>query len=102
MFIKVYTYHVIPEKEQELLEIQTQAEKVYSRYIDKQTFFLRSNDNSAKWMEVHIYRDEVSYNESIKIIDQQSEIADLYDRFLGLIISREELTEENYERIIIK
>ncbi|MEH7884342.1 hypothetical protein V7654_08445 [Bacillus sp. JJ1609] len=102
MFIKVYTYHIIPEREQDFLEIQAQAENVYSRYIEKQSLFLRSKEDCTKWLEVQIYKDEISYDESIKIIDQQKEIADLYTKFLKLIISKEELTEENYEQILIK
>jgi len=101
MFIKVYTYHVIPERVQDFLEMQVQAENVYSRYIEKQSLFLRSKDDSAKWMEIHIYKDETRYNESIKIINQQKEIADLYSKFMKLIISKEELTEENYEQIVL-
>ncbi|MEH7443502.1 hypothetical protein V7201_14425 [Bacillus sp. JJ1122] len=101
MFIKVYTYHVIPEREQDFLEIQAQVENVYSRYVEKQSLFLKSKDGNTKWREIQIYKDETSYNESIKIIDQQKEIIDLYTRFMEVIISKEELIEENYEQILI-
>ncbi|WP_423410159.1 hypothetical protein AABM38_09590 [Heyndrickxia sp. MSNUG] len=101
MFFKVYTYHVKPEREQDFFEIQAQAENVYSRFVEKQSLFLRSKDDNAKWMEIQIYKDENSFNESIKIIDQQKEIIDLYTRFMKLIISKEELIEENYEQILI-
>lgn len=101
MFIKVYTYYVIPEREQDFLEIQAQAEIIYSRYVEKQSLFLRSKDDNAKWMEIQIYKDETSYNESTKIIDQQKEIVDLYNRFMKLIISKEEFNDENYEQIFI-
>lgn len=102
MFIKVYTYHIISERVQDFLEILAQAENVYSRYIEKQSLFLRSKDDSLKWMEINIYKDETSYNESMKIMNQQKEIADLYAKFMELIISKEELTEENYEQIVIE
>jgi hypothetical protein len=101
MYIKVYKYHIIPGKEQDFLDIQAKAENIYSRFIEKEALLLRNKDDSTKWMEINIYKDESSYNESIKIIDQQKEIADLYTKFLNVIISKKELKEESYEQIVV-
>lgn len=99
MFVKVYTYHVLPEKEQEFKDVLNQAEENYSKYITKQSIVLKSHDNSTKWMEIHRYQDKEIYDESIELINQQPEIKQLYSRFLELVDSMEELTEEDFLEI---
>lgn len=99
MFVKIYTYHVLPEKEQELMDVLTQSEEIYSKYITKQSFVLKSRDNSTKWMEIHRYQDKETYDESIEVINQHPEIKHLYSRFLELVDSMEELTEEDFMEI---
>ncbi|MBT2680121.1 hypothetical protein J7E38_13990 [Bacillus sp. ISL-35] len=96
MFVKTYSYSIKPEREKDYLEIQVKAEQIYSRFTNKQTFYLQSKEDSSKWMEMHIYQDEKSYTDSIHAVDQQPEIKEMYKHFLEVITSEEELTEDSY------
>ncbi|MBT2691610.1 hypothetical protein [Bacillus sp. ISL-55] len=99
MFVKIYSYHVKSGKEQEYLNIQEEADQVYSRFPDQKTIHLQSMADKTKWLEIHTYKNEDIYQETIQTIDQQSEIQVLYKRFLDVITSVEEMSEEDYQLI---
>lgn len=99
MFVKIYTYHVLQKNEKELMDVLTHAEDIYSKYITKQSFILKSRDNSTKWMEIHRYQDKKTYDESIEVINRHPEIKQLYSRFLELVDSIEELADEDFQEI---
>lgn len=96
MFVKIYSYHIKSDKEEEYLKIQEEADRVYSRFLDKKTLHLQSMSDKTNWLELHIYENETIYNDNIQIIDQQPEIQVLYKRFREIITSLEEISEENY------
>ncbi|RSD28834.1 hypothetical protein [Mesobacillus subterraneus] len=100
MYVKVYSYHIKPGMEREYLQIQEEAEQIYARYIDKQTLHLKSKYNQTKWMEIHMYESEELYKDRIQLIDQQSDIQELYKRFLTVVNTDDCLSEEEYELII--
>jgi hypothetical protein len=97
VFVKLYSYHIKSDKEEEYLKIQQEAEGIYSRFIDEKTLHLQSKTDKTKWLEIHIYKNEKIYNDSIQIINQQPEIQVLYKRFLEVITSVEEMAEEDYQ-----
>ena len=99
MFVKIYRYRIKPGKEQEYLEIQNEAERIYSSFIHKQTWFLQNQDDKGIWQEIHFYQDKKSYNDTISSVDQQPEIQGLYNRFLEVITSLDEMSEEDYQLI---
>ncbi|WNF24634.1 hypothetical protein [Mesobacillus jeotgali] len=99
MFVKIYRYRLKPGKEQEYLEIQNEAERIYSSFIDKQSLFLQNHDDKEIWQEIHFYPDKKSYIDAVSTVDQQPEIQVLYSRFLDVITSLEELSEENHQLI---
>lgn len=88
-------------REQEYLEIQSEAERIYSHFIQKQTLFLQSSEDREIWQEIHIYQDKKSYTETVSLVDQQPEIQVLYNRFLEVINSINEMSEEDYQLIDI-
>jgi hypothetical protein len=96
VFVKIYSYHIKSGKEQEYLKIQEEAERIYSRFADKNTLHLQSKTDKSQWLEIHMYKSEEIFNETIQIIDKQPEIRGLYKRFLEVITSQEEISEENY------
>ncbi|MFT9600261.1 hypothetical protein [Mesobacillus sp.] len=102
MFVKIYSYHLKSGKEQEYLKIQQETDRIYSRFLDKKTLHLQSKSDKTKWLEIHTYNNENVFNETIQIIDQQTEIQVLYKRFLEVITSLEEISEENYHLIDLK
>ncbi|MCM3572603.1 MULTISPECIES: hypothetical protein [Mesobacillus] len=101
MYVKIYRYRLKPMREQEYLEIQSEAERIYSHFIQKQTLFLQSSEDREIWQEIHIYQDKKSYTETVSLVDQQPEIQVLYNRFLEVINSINEMSEEDYQLIDI-
>jgi hypothetical protein len=99
MYVKIYRYRLKPGREQEYLEIQNEAERIYSHFIQKQTLFLQSSEDREVWQEIHIYKEKKSYTDTVSLVDQQPEIQVLYNRFLEVITSIEEMSEENYQLI---
>ncbi|MGV2941271.1 hypothetical protein AB5I83_16835 [Mesobacillus sp. LC4] len=99
MFVKIFRYRLKPGKEQEYLEIQNEAERMYSSFIQKQTLFLQCKDDKEIWQEIHFYQNKKSYTDTVSSVDQQPEIQILYNRFLAVITSLEEMSEENYQLI---
>ncbi|MBT2660038.1 hypothetical protein J7E35_03105 [Bacillus sp. ISL-45] len=99
MYVKIYRYRLKPGREQEYLEIQKEAERIYSHFIQKQTLFLQSSEDREVWQEIHIYQDKKCYTDTVSLVDQQPEIQVLYKRFLEVITSIEEMSEENYQLI---
>ena len=102
MFIKLYSYHIKPDKLQEYLEIQEEANRIYSLYSDSKIIHLQSKNDETKWVEIQIYKNEQFYYKTIKKLDKKQEIQVLYKRFLEVIISHEEISEDNYQLIDIK
>ncbi|WP_079508589.1 hypothetical protein [Mesobacillus jeotgali] len=102
MYVKIYSYRLKPNREEEYRDIQLRAEKIYSSFSDKQTLYLESKTDSLQRLEIHIYKNENSYSDAIQEIDTQQEIQLLYKSFLEVISSIEELTEEDYNQIIFK
>lgn len=100
MFIKVYEYHIQPDKETEYLEIQEKAGEIYSRHIDSHSLHLKSRDDPSKWMEITRYRNEEEYERSIQFINQEEEIQDLFKQFQALLGSEiNEIREENFHLV---
>jgi hypothetical protein len=100
MFVKVYEYHIQPDKENEYLEIQEEAEKIYGKFAERRAVNLKSKEDDSKWIEIHWYKDEASYLKSIEQINEQKEIHDLYKKFLGVLVSEKDLGEEDFEQVL--
>jgi len=100
MFVKMYSYHIQKEKEEEYLSIQEKAEEIYVKYLDIHTHYLKSKDNDTKWLEVTFYKDEDEYNKSIEVINKQTEIQELFKSFQSVLVSEQnEITEEDFLEI---
>ncbi|MFD2640174.1 hypothetical protein [Piscibacillus salipiscarius] len=48
MFVKVYQYHIQKDKVDEYLSIQERASEIYGKYLDFNTVYLQSKDDSTK------------------------------------------------------
>jgi hypothetical protein len=97
MFVKVYHYHIQPEKEEEYLKIQLKTSEIYGRYVEAETFYLQSQGDNSKWMEITRYKSEEEYQKSISLIDEEEEIKELFIEFQALLVSgKEEITEEDF------
>lgn len=101
MFVKVYKYRIKPHREQEYLEIQKAAESIYEKFVDKQYVHLKSKEDDSTWMEIHWYKDESTYDQAIQLINEQDELQVLYREFMDIILSEENVLEENYVQALL-
>lgn len=100
MFVKVYKYRIKPHREQEYLEVQKAAERIYETFVEKQSAHLKSKEDDSTWMEIHWYKDEPTYNQAIRLIDEQEELKQLYRRFMDIVLSDEIVREEDYVQVL--
>jgi hypothetical protein len=99
MFVKVYEYHIQPEKIEEFFKIQERAGEIYRKYLESHTIYLKKQDNETKWMEISRYKDESEYKKSIRLIDEHEEIQHLFSDFQSLLVPDSELVEEDFLQI---
>lgn len=101
MFVKIYTYHVEEAREDDYLNIQAEAEKIYTKFVEKKTVHLRSKEDHTKWMEIHTYKDKESYQKGMKKMNELPEIQELYSRFLNVIMTEFGVKEEDFEEVTV-
>lgn len=96
MYVKVYSYHINPDKVEEYIKIQQVAERIYSEYVEKTTYYLKSIDNPMKWTELHQYESEGVYRQAVEKVNDRPEIKELYKAFLNVLMDDSQVTEEEY------
>lgn len=96
MYVKIYKYRLKPGREKEYLEIQKEAEQIYSRFVQKQTLFLQNSEDKEVWQEIHIYQNEKSYIDTVSSVNEHPDIQALYNRFLEVVTSINEMSDEDY------
>jgi hydroxymethylpyrimidine pyrophosphatase-like HAD family hydrolase len=99
MFVKVYEYHIQPEKIEEFFKIQERAGEIYRKYLESHTIYLKKQDNETKWMEISRYKDESEYKKSIRLVNEHEEIQHLFSDFQSLLVPDSELVEEDFLQI---
>ncbi|MBM6616426.1 hypothetical protein [Bacillus suaedaesalsae] len=97
MFTKAYSYHIKKDKEKELLSIHQKSASIYKKYIDGHSLILKSIHDESKWIEFHMYKDEKSYTNAMKLVNNEDELQPLYHAFEDLLSS--EITEEDFTLI---
>lgn len=97
MFVKMYQYHIKPDKVEEYLYIQERAFEIYSRYLQIHTMYFKSNEDDTKWVEISRYKDEAEYKKNIVLINEHAEIQALFAQFQLLLDSEKtEISEEDF------
>jgi antibiotic biosynthesis monooxygenase (ABM) superfamily enzyme len=103
MYVKVYVYHIQPEKEDKYLEIQEKAAKLYQKYIHSHSVHLKSKNHETKWIEISWYKDKEAYDNSINLVNQEKEIQELYASFQSVLDpTNPEIIEEDFLQIAAK
>ncbi|MYL63516.1 hypothetical protein GLW07_09140 [Bacillus hwajinpoensis] len=87
MFVKVYEYHIREESMEEYYRIQQKAGEIYKKYIDVETTYLQSKEDSSKWMEIAKYESEEDYQKALALINQEKEIQELFKAFEAILLS---------------
>ncbi|MCM2587993.1 hypothetical protein NDQ53_01590 [Rossellomorea marisflavi] len=97
MFVKMYQYHIQEDKIEEYFQIQEKASMVYSQYIEYHTMYFNSKTDSTRWVEITRYKDKNEYERSLKLINQQEEIQQLFKEFQSLLVTdKKEIIEEDF------
>ncbi|WP_442600209.1 hypothetical protein [Neobacillus sp. D3-1R] len=97
LFVKVYQFHIKSDKIDEYIKIQDQASEIYSKYIEFQSFILKSKAEETKWVEISRYKNEEEYNKAMKMINEYAEIQLLYKNFQSILLDeKQEISEEEF------
>ena len=100
MFVRVYTFHIQKGKEEKYLTIQKRTEKIYKKYLDFQTIYLKSKEDNTKWMEINRYKNEEDYKKSIEQINKEQDIQELFKEFQSILVKGGEIIEENFVQLL--
>jgi len=97
--IKIYRYRVSPEKVNQFLEMQKQADSLYREHITYSIAYVRSVTDPWEWMEIHEYPDR----EMLSITEKLSEdnrLKSLFQEFLNLLDPKDRnIREEVFEKL---
>lgn len=97
MFVKLYSYHIDPSMEQELLDIHQKAASFYNKHIDSHSILLKNTIDETKWIEISFYKDKAAYEKGMELVNKEVEIQKLFEAFQQLLVSEvQELKEEEY------
>ena len=91
MFVKVYEYQIHPESIEEYYRIQQKAGEIYGKYIDVETTYLQSKEESSKWMEIAKYESEEVYQKAMTLINLEKEIQELFKAFEAILLSEKNM-----------
>ncbi|WP_273833999.1 hypothetical protein [Guptibacillus sedimenti] len=94
MFVKVYEYQIHEESIEEYFRIQQKVGEIYGKYIDVETTYLQSKENSLKWMEIAKYESEKEYQKAMALINQENEIQELFKSFEAILLSDTNMVRE--------
>ena len=87
MFVKVYEYQIHEESIEEYYRIQQKVGEIYEKYIEVETTYLQSKEDSSKWMEIAKYESEEDYRMAMTLINQEKEIQELFKSFETILLS---------------
>ena len=94
MFVKVYEYYIHEEFIEEYYRIQQKAGEIYKKYIDVETTYLQSQEDSSKWMEIAKYESEEDYRRALALINQEKEIQELFKAFEAILLSEKNMIRD--------
>lgn len=100
MLLKLYSYHVHPDRIQDMLAIQQQASHVYARHVACRFALLRHREDRSRWLEIQWFPDEQSYKNGMEAVDADPEISELWEAFQETLDPDDRaITEEMYEQV---
>jgi hypothetical protein len=85
MFVKVYRYHIRPDKTKEFLSIQERAGEIYRKHVSYRAVYLQSQDDPGLWLEIQWCSDEAAYRRAMDLINAEPGIKKLWQEFQGLL-----------------
>ena len=85
MFVKVYRYHIRPDKEEAFLAMQERAGAVYKKHVHYRTVYLKSEDDPGLWLEIQWCRDKETYQRAMALINALPGIEQLWKEFQLLL-----------------
>lgn len=95
MFVKIYIYHVDLARLSEYKKIMERADKLYRRYVDYELFYMESEEEPGKFIEIQTYATEELYELGQKLINKDLEHMNLYQSFEAILApDHKEIHEE--------
>ena len=85
MFVKMYRYRIRPDREKQYLAIHDRAAQIYRKHVRFREVHLKSPGDPGTWVELQYYEDEQTYLNTIKVIEAEPEIGELFQKFQDVI-----------------
>jgi len=100
VFVKIYRYHIRPNKTEEFLDIQKRAGKIYRKHVSYRVVYLKNKEDPRMWLEIQWCADEDTYRQAMNLINAEPGIKRLWQEFQEILDpSDPEIHEEYYEQI---
>lgn len=94
MFVKMYIYHVNLARLAEYKMIMERADKLYRRYVNYELFYMESEEEPGKFIEIQTYASEELYEMGQKLIHKDPEITKLYQSFEAILAADHKQIQE--------
>jgi hypothetical protein len=100
MFVKTYSYRVLPDNVPEMLAIQARTSQAYARQGLIRSTLLRDRQDPNRWLEIQSYADEASFKKGMEVVNADPEIAELWERFQATLGPPDQVIKEmTYEQV---
>lgn len=77
-----------------------ESKQHYRKYIDSTTIYLQNDDDPTKWLEITTYQSKQDYHDNIVLINEQTEMVALFQKFEALLHpENSQIKEENFTKI---
>jgi hypothetical protein len=96
MSVKVYRYHIRPDKTAEFLDIQQRAGEIYRKYVSYRAVYLKSQDDPGLWLEIQWCSDEDAHRRAMESINAEPAIKQIWQEFQMILDPEKPKIEEEY------
>ena len=101
MFVKIYRYHIRPDKAKEFLDIQKRAGEIYRKHVSYRVVYLKSQKDPGTWLEIQWCAVEDTYRKAIDLINAEPGIKRLWQEFQAVLDPKDpKIQEEYYEQVL--
>ncbi len=100
MFIKTYKYHLAPDRMEEFMAIEKEANALYREVIECKIELLESDRTPGEIVEIQYLADRETYEKARKALDADPRVIALSKRFEALLDpAAPSIQEEEFESL---
>jgi hypothetical protein len=97
MFLRIFTYRVLPQLRDRHLAIQSRAARLYKKHVPTPPKYFRRSTDSNAWVELHEYADRQTCQRVAHLVALDAELAQLWKEFQETLDPAHPVTLEEYD-----